>query len=100
MFKFAMVACLTAGVILAEEESADKRLQNASAVVQEMMGMPDKGVPQDLLNKARCVILESTAGERGAANHGLKVRWRVQTSPTSQWRVNFNSFFRFRGWRT
>src|SRR6266478_4603850 len=57
MFKFAMVACLAAGVILAEEESGDKRLQNASAVVQEMMGMPDKGIPQDLLDKAQCIVV-------------------------------------------
>ncbi len=57
MFKVAMIACVVAGAMLAEEESADKRLQNASAVVQEMMGMPDKGIPKDLLDKAQCIVV-------------------------------------------
>lgn len=57
MFKLAIVACVATGVMLAQEESADKRLQNATAVVQEMMGMPDKGVPQDLLDKAQCIVV-------------------------------------------
>jgi len=43
--------------MLAQEEGADKRLQNASAVVNEMMGMPDKGVPTDLVNKAQCIVV-------------------------------------------
>jgi len=45
MFKFAMIGCIAAGVMLAQEETADKRLQNAAAVVHEMMGMPTKGFP-------------------------------------------------------
>jgi len=57
MFKVAMIACVAAGAMLADEESADKRLQNASAVVQEMMGMPDKGIPKDLLEKAQCIVV-------------------------------------------
>jgi len=57
MFKIAMIACVAAGAMLADDESADKRLQNASAVVQEMMGMPDKGIPKDLLEKAQCIVV-------------------------------------------
>jgi len=57
MFKFAMIACVAAGAMLAAEESADNRLQNASDVVKEMMGMPDKGIPQDLVDKAQCIVV-------------------------------------------
>ena len=57
MFKFALIACLaTTGVILAEERP-DKRLQDAAAVVNEMMGMPDKGIPQSVLDRAQCIVV-------------------------------------------
>src|SRR6266536_1110559 len=32
-----------------------ERLQKAAAVVNEIMGTPDKAIPQDLLDKAVCV---------------------------------------------
>jgi lipid-binding SYLF domain-containing protein len=38
-------------------EDPAKRLNNASAVVKEMMHMDDKGVPQDLIDKAQCVVV-------------------------------------------
>jgi lipid-binding SYLF domain-containing protein len=57
MFKLAIVACVATGVVLGQEVSPDKRLQNAAAVVDEMMGMPDKGIPRDLLNKAQCLVV-------------------------------------------
>ena len=57
MFKFAMIGCIAAGVMLAQEETADKRLQNAAAVVHEMMGMPDKGIPNEVLEKAQCIVV-------------------------------------------
>ena len=44
------------GLLLAKGE-ADKRLDDAADLVSDMMKASDKGVPQDLLNKARCVIL-------------------------------------------
>src|SRR2546430_9226686 len=42
MFKVAMIACVAAGIMLADEETSDKRLQNASAVVQEMTGRSEE----------------------------------------------------------
>jgi SH3 domain-containing YSC84-like protein 1 len=43
----------------ADEQHGDvtKRLEASRQVVTEMMGADDKGVPQDLLEKARCVII-------------------------------------------
>ncbi len=57
MFKLAMIGCVAAGVMLAVEDSADKRLQTAATVIHEMMGMPDKGIPQDALEKAQCIVV-------------------------------------------
>lgn len=36
---------------------ADKRLQSAAEAFKEVMGIPDKSIPQDLLNKAQCVVI-------------------------------------------
>jgi lipid-binding SYLF domain-containing protein len=35
----------------------EKRLDAAANVVSEIMGSPDKGIPQDLLGKAACVVV-------------------------------------------
>jgi lipid-binding SYLF domain-containing protein len=57
MFRYALVACLATGVMLGKESAPDKRLQEAAAVVNEMMGMPDKGIPQSVLDKAQCIVV-------------------------------------------
>ena len=38
-------------------EKVDDRLANANTVLHEMLRADDKGVPQDLLDKARCVVV-------------------------------------------
>jgi SH3 domain-containing YSC84-like protein 1 len=55
MLRLALFALVSAGTLLAQE--ADSRLKNATEVFSEMTGMPDKGIPQDLLDKAQCVIV-------------------------------------------
>src|ERR1700756_681391 len=41
-----------------DENAKDEnnRLQNAGTVIQEILGIPDN-IPQDLLNKAKCVVV-------------------------------------------
>jgi SH3 domain-containing YSC84-like protein 1 len=39
------------------EMTPDKRLQNATASIDEVMNAPDKGIPRNLYNKARCVVI-------------------------------------------
>ena len=39
------------------EITPDKRLQNATASIDEVMNAPDKGIPRSLYNKARCVVI-------------------------------------------
>ena len=38
-------------------DTAAERLQDAAEVLHEIMATPDKGIPQDLLNKAACVAV-------------------------------------------
>lgn len=49
-------ALAVAPTLFAAENPA-KRLNDAGTVIQEMMGMNDKGVPQDLINKAQCIAV-------------------------------------------
>jgi lipid-binding SYLF domain-containing protein len=38
-------------------EKAQERLQDATAVFQEIMNTPEKGIPEDLLDKAHCIVI-------------------------------------------
>lgn len=55
------VALLTA----ASKNAAVERLDSAADLMTDMMQTNDKGVPQDLLNKSRCVILVPGAKKAG-----------------------------------
>jgi len=46
-------------------ETAQERLQETAAVFNEIMSTPDKGIPEDLLTKANCVVI--IPGMKGAA---------------------------------
>jgi lipid-binding SYLF domain-containing protein len=56
--KLAIVAglALTTSLLGADKEPA-KRLREAAAVFSEIMATPDKGIPQDLLDKAHCIVI-------------------------------------------
>lgn len=51
-----LASAFVPGLLFAKGD-AEKRLDDAADLVSDMMKASDKGVPQDLLNKARCVIL-------------------------------------------
>src|SRR5262249_46558533 len=46
---------LPAGALMAA--AAHDRLDEASQVFSEIMAAPDKGIPQDLLDKSQCVVI-------------------------------------------
>jgi lipid-binding SYLF domain-containing protein len=56
--KFTHVALLfaTSGLLHAAGDAA-KRLEDSADMLTEIMSAPDKGIPQDLLAKAQCVVL-------------------------------------------
>jgi lipid-binding SYLF domain-containing protein len=51
-----LLPVLIAAPLFAQKD-ADARLQAATAVMNEMMKASDKGIPQDLLSKAECVVV-------------------------------------------
>jgi SH3 domain-containing YSC84-like protein 1 len=56
IFAGALFAALIAIPAFAQKD-ADARLQAATADLNEMMNASDKGIPQDLLNKATCIVV-------------------------------------------
>jgi lipid-binding SYLF domain-containing protein len=46
-----------AGLLCAGEPDSPKRLQAAAEAFKEVMGTPDKSIPQDLLAKATCIMI-------------------------------------------
>jgi SH3 domain-containing YSC84-like protein 1 len=53
----AIVASLAVATVTVWADTAQERLAEASSVFTEIMKTPDKGIPQDLLSKADCVII-------------------------------------------
>ncbi|MEO7650315.1 MAG: lipid-binding SYLF domain-containing protein [Bryobacteraceae bacterium] len=52
-----LVAALAITPLLAKDNEAVKRLDEAAAVFSEIMATPDKGIPQDLLGNAHCIVI-------------------------------------------
>ena len=50
------IVCLSAGVLYGGE-SAATRLKTSAEVLTEIMSAPDKGIPDELLEKAQCVVI-------------------------------------------
>ena len=50
-------ALLLGASVLSAATDAPERLQAAADALKEVMDMPDKAIPQDLLNKAECVVI-------------------------------------------
>ena len=57
MRRLAIVASLALGAGLWAADTVQQRLTEATSVFTDIMGSPDKGIPQDLLAKAECVIV-------------------------------------------
>src|SRR5215468_6651454 len=58
MRKVALALSLLSPVFLLRAgDTANERLSDATSVFNEIMATPDKGIPQDLLEKAHCIVL-------------------------------------------
>ena len=55
--KLILVATLALAPMLAKDNEPAKRLVEAAAVFSEVMSAPDKGIPQDLLDRAHCIVI-------------------------------------------
>jgi SH3 domain-containing YSC84-like protein 1 len=50
------IVCLSAGVLYAGENAAE-RLKASAEVLTEVMSAPDKGIPEDLIERAQCIVI-------------------------------------------
>ena len=57
MFVLAMLSLSTLSWAGSALEDATDRLNNATSVMHEIMGMPDKGIPEEVLEHAKCVAV-------------------------------------------
>jgi len=65
-----LLAALAAGLVSSALASSDhnddiERIRNATRVFHEIMATPDKGIPQELLESAKCIVI--IPGEKKAA---------------------------------
>lgn len=52
----ALISCLLTAGLLADRRAEEKRLREAAKVAREVLNIPE-GIPQDLLDKAECVVV-------------------------------------------
>lgn len=59
MLTFSLAAALLGAPILcaADEAKFTERLDDSASLLSEVMSAPDRSIPQDLLNKASCIVL-------------------------------------------
>jgi SH3 domain-containing YSC84-like protein 1 len=57
MFLLAMLSLGTLCWAGSAREDATDRLENATNVLHEIMGMPDKGIPEEVLEHAKCIAV-------------------------------------------
>jgi lipid-binding SYLF domain-containing protein len=55
--RIGLTALLAAAPLFAGHDDTARRLDEAGTVLSEIMTTPDKGIPEDLLEKAQCVVV-------------------------------------------
>lgn len=55
--RFILLATLAITPLLAKDNEPAKRLEEATVVFSEIMGAPDKGIPEELLAHAHCIVI-------------------------------------------
>jgi SH3 domain-containing YSC84-like protein 1 len=64
-----VVAC--SALVASAEDGGHKRLDESAAVLREVMGIADRSIPQDLLDKAACIVIVPGL-KKGAFGIGAK----------------------------
>ena len=57
MMATTLVTALAVTPLLAKDNEPAKRLNDAALVFSEVMDAPDKGIPQELVEKAHCIVI-------------------------------------------
>jgi SH3 domain-containing YSC84-like protein 1 len=53
----AVAMSMTLALPLFAQEKEVQRIKDSAQVLKEILAMPDKGIPKDLLNKAECIVV-------------------------------------------
>jgi lipid-binding SYLF domain-containing protein len=70
--KLKLIAAFAVGAgLLSAASDAPKRLEASAGAFKEVMGIPDKSIPQDLLNRAQCFVIVPDL-KKGAFVFGAK----------------------------
>ncbi len=73
MRKFTLLLSLGLPVVLFAVETAHERLSDAAKVFNRIMASPDSGIPQGLLEKARCIVIVPGMSREGKPGRGYAV---------------------------
>jgi SH3 domain-containing YSC84-like protein 1 len=57
MKQLILVAAIALTPLMAKDQEPAKRLDSAAAVFSEVMAAPDKGIPQEMLEHAHCIVI-------------------------------------------
>src|SRR5689334_9792374 len=55
--KLMLLTALAITPLLAANKESAKRLEESASVFSEIMATPDKGIPQDMLGNAHCIVI-------------------------------------------
>ena len=55
--KLLLIAAIAISPILAKDHDSAKRLTDSAKVFSEVMSAPDKGIPQEMLSNAHCIVI-------------------------------------------
>ncbi len=55
--KMILITALALAPLMAKDKEPVKRLDEAAAVLSEVMAAPDKGIPEDMLGNAHCIVI-------------------------------------------
>jgi lipid-binding SYLF domain-containing protein len=61
----ALFSVLLCSAPFVRADTAQERLKDATSVLNEVMATPDKGIPQDLLEKAHCAVIVPSMKQGG-----------------------------------
>ena len=97
MFRSILLASLVGSVLFAQEKTPDARLHNATTALREIMGSPDKGIPEELIEKAQCIVvvpdlLKGAFIFGGKYGRGFASCRNAQWSPPAAVRIEGGSF--------
>src|ERR1700736_6338004 len=55
--RIVLVTALALAPLLAMDKESEKRLNESAVVFSEVMATPDKGIPQEMIENAHCIVI-------------------------------------------